>query len=113
MTNPSNSQSWARVAALRLRLKPNAQIHRQLFRDELWYVLEDHASGRYHRFFQSMSLFCFSMLGVVISGNLAMTFVFWELVGICSYFLIGFYIARKSASTRPTRSPSTSMRPST
>src|SRR5262249_46560050 len=33
------------------------------------------------------------------SGNLAMTFVFWELVGICSYFLIGFYFERKSAST--------------
>ena len=42
--------------------------------------------GRYHRFFQAMSLFCFSMLGLVISGNIAMTFVFWELVGICSYF---------------------------
>ena len=54
--------------------------------------------GRYHRFFQYLSLFCFSMLGVVISGNMAMTFVFWELVGICSYFLIGFYIERKSAS---------------
>ena len=54
--------------------------------------------GRYYRFFQYLSLFCFSMLGLVISGNLAMTFVFWELVGICSYFLIGFYIERKSAS---------------
>ena len=37
--------------------------------------------------------------GVVIAGNIAMTFVFWELVGICSYFLIGFYIERRSAST--------------
>ena len=55
--------------------------------------------GRFPRFFQSMSLFCFSMLGIVISGNLMMTFIFWELVGICSYFLIGFYIERKSAST--------------
>jgi len=55
--------------------------------------------GRFHRFFQYLSLFCFSMLGIVISGNIAMTFVFWELVGICSYFLIGFYIERKSAST--------------
>jgi NADH-quinone oxidoreductase subunit L len=55
--------------------------------------------GRYHRFFQYLSLFCFSMLGIVIAGNIAMTFVFWELVGICSYFLIGFYIERKSAST--------------
>ena len=34
-----------------------------------------------------------------IAGNLAMVFVFWELVGICSYFLIGFYIERHSAST--------------
>ena len=55
--------------------------------------------GRYPRFFQYLSLFCFSMLGLVLSGNIAMTFVFWELVGICSYFLIGFYIERQSAST--------------
>jgi len=54
--------------------------------------------GRFHRFFQYLSLFCFSMLGLVIAGNIAMVFVFWELVGICSYFLIGFYIERKSAS---------------
>jgi len=58
-----------------------------------------HRRGRFHRFFQYMSLFSFSMLGICISGNLAMTFVFWELVGICSYFLIGFYIERHSAST--------------
>ena len=55
--------------------------------------------GRYHRFFQYLSLFSFSMLGLVIAGNLAMVFVFWELVGICSYFLIGFYFERDSAST--------------
>ncbi len=57
-----------------------------------------HRHGRFHRFFQYLSLFCFSMLGLVIAGNIAMVFVFWELVGICSYFLIGFYIERKSAS---------------
>ena len=34
----------------------------------------------------------------MLAGNIAMVFVFWELVGICSYFLIGFYIERKSAS---------------
>src|SRR5436190_3951775 len=56
-----------------------------------------HRRGRFHRFFQYLSLFCFSMLGLVIAGNIAMVFVFWELVGICSYFLIGFYIERKSA----------------
>ncbi len=53
--------------------------------------------GRFYRFYQYLSLFCFSMLGLVISGNVAMVFVFWELVGICSYFLIGFYIERRSA----------------
>ena len=58
-----------------------------------------HRTGRYPRFFQALSLFCFSMLGLVLAGNVAMTFVFWELVGICSYFLIGFYVERKSAST--------------
>jgi NADH:ubiquinone oxidoreductase subunit 5 (subunit L)/multisubunit Na+/H+ antiporter MnhA subunit len=57
-----------------------------------------HRPGRFPRFFQYLSLFCFSMLGLVLSGNIAMVFVFWELVGICSYFLIGFYIERKSAS---------------
>jgi NADH-quinone oxidoreductase subunit L len=58
-----------------------------------------HRRGRFHRFFQYFSLFSFSMLGICISGNLLMTFVFWELVGICSYFLIGFYFERHSAST--------------
>src|SRR4051812_3148519 len=58
-----------------------------------------HRRGRFHRFFQFLSLFSFSMLGICISGTLAMTFVFWELVGISSYFLIGFYIERHSAST--------------
>ncbi|MEQ8788196.1 MAG: proton-conducting transporter membrane subunit [Pirellulaceae bacterium] len=57
-----------------------------------------HRPGRYYRFFQYLSLFCFSMLGLVLAGNIAMVFVFWELVGICSYFLIGFYVERKSAS---------------
>jgi NADH-quinone oxidoreductase subunit L len=57
-----------------------------------------HRPGRYYRFFQYLSLFCFSMLGLVIAGNVLMVFIFWELVGVCSYFLIGFYIERKSAS---------------
>ncbi|MEN6405874.1 MAG: NADH-quinone oxidoreductase subunit L [Thermoguttaceae bacterium] len=54
--------------------------------------------GRFCRFFQYLSLFCFSMLGLVLAGNAAMVFVFWELVGICSYLLIGFWHERRSAS---------------
>ncbi len=58
-----------------------------------------HRPGRFYRFFAFLSLFSFSMLGLVIAGNVFMVFIFWELVGICSYLLIGFYTERKSAST--------------
>jgi len=58
-----------------------------------------HRPGRYYRFFAYLSLFCFSMLGLVLAGNIFMVFIFWELVGICSYLLIGFYVERHSAST--------------
>ncbi len=58
-----------------------------------------HRPGRFYRFFAYMSLFSFSMLGLVFAGNIFMIFVFWELVGICSYLLIGFYVERHSAGT--------------
>ncbi len=57
----------------------------------------DHQS-KYHRFFAYLSLFAFSLLGLVISANLLFIFIFWELVGVCSYLLIGFYFDRKYAS---------------
>ncbi len=57
-----------------------------------------HRPGRFYRFFAFLSLFCFSMLGLVLAGNIFQIFVFWELVGICSFLLIGFYTERKSAS---------------
>lgn len=55
--------------------------------------------GRYGRFFLYLSLFCFSMLNLVIADNLFQVFISWELVGVCSFFLIGFYYERNSAST--------------
>src|SRR4029079_13085889 len=58
-----------------------------------------HRPGRFYRFFAFLSLFSFSMLGLVIAGHVFMVFIFWELVGVCSYYLIGFYVERKSAST--------------
>jgi NADH-quinone oxidoreductase subunit L len=58
-----------------------------------------HRPGRYYQFFAYFSLFSFSMLGLVLAGNIFMVFIFWELVGICSYLLIGFYVERKTAST--------------
>lgn len=58
-----------------------------------------HRPGRFYRFFAFLSLFCFAMLGLVLAGNIFQVFIFWELVGVCSYLLIGFYVERKSAST--------------
>ena len=53
---------------------------------------------KYHRFFAYLSLFCFSMLGLVVAGSILFMFFFWELVGLCSYLLIGFYFDKKFAS---------------
>lgn len=57
-----------------------------------------HRRGRFGRFFMFLSLFCFSMLNLVLADNLFQVFVSWELVGVCSYLLIGFYYERQSAS---------------
>ncbi|MCH8328011.1 MAG: NADH-quinone oxidoreductase subunit L [Candidatus Marinimicrobia bacterium] len=54
--------------------------------------------SKYHRFFCYLSLFGFSMLGLVISSSLLFLFIFWELVGLCSYLLIGFYFDKGFAS---------------
>jgi NADH-quinone oxidoreductase subunit L len=53
---------------------------------------------KFHRFFCYLSLFEFSMLGLVISSSIFFLFIFWELVGLCSYLLIGFYFDKKFAS---------------
>jgi len=57
-----------------------------------------HRRGRFGRFFMYLSLFCFSMLNLILADNLFQVFISWELVGICSYLLIGFYFERQSAS---------------
>ncbi len=53
---------------------------------------------RYSRFFAYLSLFGMSMLGLVLANNLLSLFIFWELVGLCSYLLIGFWFEKESAS---------------
>ncbi|MFA5308303.1 MAG: proton-conducting transporter membrane subunit [Dehalococcoidales bacterium] len=62
----------------------------------LGYMQHDEAG--YYRYYTYMSLFTFSMLGLVLSDNLLFTFVFWEMVGLCSYLLIGFWFHKKSAA---------------
>jgi NADH-quinone oxidoreductase subunit L len=52
----------------------------------------------FSRFFACLSLFTFSMLGIVISSNFIQMFIFWELVGVSSYLLIGFWFEKPSAA---------------
>src|SRR5437660_4302261 len=61
----------------------------------LGYMRDDRGKSRY---FASLSLFMFSMLGIVLANNFVMMFVFWELVGLCSYLLIGHWFERDSAA---------------
>src|SRR5947209_4153868 len=59
------------------------------------YMIEHgHLDPGYSRFFAYLSLFTFSMLLVVLSNNLLSFFIGWELVGLCSYLLIGFWYDR-------------------
>ena len=58
------------------------------------YMREDRSAGR---FFALLSLFSFSMLGLVVATNLFQMFIFWELVGVSSYLLIGFWYHKPSA----------------
>ncbi|MEA5581549.1 NAD(P)H-quinone oxidoreductase subunit 5 [Nodularia harveyana UHCC-0300] len=52
----------------------------------------------YVRFYAYLSLFGSSMLGLVLSPNLVQIYIFWELVGMCSYLLVGFWYDRKAAA---------------
>ena len=68
------STSWYRVADLRPRLRGHAQIHRQRFRGDLWYVLQDHQTGRFHRLSPSANLMVCLMDGRRTLGAI------WDLV---------------------------------
>jgi putative peptide zinc metalloprotease protein len=70
------SPSWYRVATLQPRLRPHAQIHRHRYRGQRWYVLQDHASQRLHRF----SPAAYSLLGLM-NGQRTVQEI-WELANI-------------------------------
>ncbi|WP_342084806.1 NADH-quinone oxidoreductase subunit L [Dyadobacter sp. OTU695] len=54
-----------------------------------------HDDRKLNRYFAFIQLFLFSMLGIVLAGNLLVMYVFWELVGLSSYLLIGFWYTKK------------------
>jgi NADH-quinone oxidoreductase subunit L len=59
------------------------------------YMEHDDSKSRY---FGNLSLFMFSMLGIVLANNFVMMFIFWELVGVSSYLLIGHWFTRDTAA---------------
>ena len=61
----------------------------------LGYMGDDEGKSRY---FAALSLFMFSMLGIVLANNFVMMFIFWELVGVSSYLLIGHWFERPAAA---------------
>src|SRR5881398_2508142 len=60
--------------------------------------LRDERAPSLGRYYTYQSLFAFSMLGLVLSPSFIQMFVFWELVGLCSYLLIGYWYERPSAA---------------
>lgn len=57
-----------------------------------------HGDPRFSRFFAYLSLFMFSMLGLTLASHFIQLYLFWELVGLCSYLLIGFWFEKESAA---------------
>ena len=57
-----------------------------------------HNEARLSRYFAYLQLFVGAMLGIILAGNLLVLYAFWELVGLASYLLIGFYTDRPAAS---------------
>ena len=81
------------MAALMLLVVTSVSLLVQIYTHG--YMREDPG---YSRFYAYLSLFTGSMLGLVVATNLFQMFFFWELVGVCSYFLIGFWWYKNSAA---------------
>ncbi len=60
--------------------------------------MSEEGNRAYSRYYAYMSLFTASMVGLVLSSGIIQLFVFWEMVGLCSYLLIGFWFTRPSAA---------------
>ncbi len=102
-----SSWSWIRIAGLSvdfgflldplsiLMLLVVTGVGSCVFLYSTAYMKDD---SSYARYFASLSLFAFSMLGIVLANNFLMLFVFWELVAVSSYLLIGFWFEKPSAA---------------
>jgi NADH-quinone oxidoreductase subunit L len=66
-------------------------VHFVAFLVQLYSISYLHHDQNLHRYFAFVQLFLFSMIGIVLSGSLLVMYIFWELVGLSSYLLIGFW----------------------
>lgn len=82
-----------RLAATMLIVVTLVSFLVHLFSSEYMRAPSMHA-GRLNRYYAFLGLFTFSMLGIVLANNLLMIYIFWELVGVSSYLLIGFWHER-------------------
>ena len=101
------SYSWIHLAGLRvdfgflidrlsiLMLLVVTGVGSCIFFYSVGYMKGDESFPRY---FASLSLFAFSMIGIVLANNFLMLFIFWELVAVSSYLLIGFWFEKPSAA---------------
>ena len=80
------------ISALMLIVIPTISFMVHLY--SLGYM---HGEKGFQRYYAFLSLFSFSMLGLVVATNIFQMYIFWELVGASSYLLIGFYYTRHSA----------------
>jgi len=76
MTESLFSPSWYRVASLRPRLRGHTRIHRHHYRNELWYVLQDHSAGKFHRFTPA----AYYLIGLMDGERTVQQL--WELAGV-------------------------------
>jgi NADH-quinone oxidoreductase subunit L len=100
--------SWIPVGSLRIDMAFQVDplsVTMALFVTGIGFLIHVYATGymhgdaRYPKFFLYLNLFAFSMLMLVLGENLLVTFLGWEGVGTCSYFLISFWHERDSAAT--------------
>jgi len=82
------------LSAVMLMVVTSVSILIQIYSHEYM----NHDDG-YHKFFAYLALFNFSMLGLVLSTNLFQIYIFWELVGLSSYLLIGFWFKKPAAAS--------------
>lgn len=106
-SSPESSITWVAIGELRvelgLRFDPLSLLMMlivtgvaSLIHIYSWgYMKEERGFSRY---FACLSLFTFSMLGIVLANNFIELFIFWELVGLSSYLLIGYWFERPAAA---------------